>query len=481
MNKPTGYLALVVSLASAGVASAAPVLRDVMHVVTRDPAVPVPDQVNSHTLFLNPCTGGCVVHSGQTDSTTSTSDIGSGTLAAFPYGDTVWNDTVACVTRIMAPFNIQVVTTKPSGDFFEVMIAGNSCDILDQSECSGVGGIADYPCQGPGDCFESYIPDALVFDFATSIGNDANYLCGVAAQEIAHAWTLDHTIETTDPMTYNGYAANLTYANGAKCGSDCLYSCPSGSGTCDAFGAKCTGSGGQAVHACLSSGTATQDEVTIITGLFGPSSTNPPVVKITSPSNGASVGQGFPVDVTCTNSDGVMSVALAIDDLAPTTLTTSPYTFSTPTTLPVGPHTVTATCTTTLNATAMASVSVTVANKCTKNSDCTTTGDICYEGACIAGPNAQGGLGTVCTNNSMCASDSCTSDGTNSYCVVPCDLTHDQCPSGYGCLADGSGGVCWPGVSNGSSGGCNTGRDSTAPITLALGVAALLITRRKRR
>src|SRR5207237_928549 len=123
----------------------------------------------------------------------------------------------------------------------------------------GIGGIADFPCQAPGSC-EPFIQNALVFDFAEVWGNDVTTTCGTAAQEIAHAWTLDHANVSSDPMTYNQYLPPLHYQNGAPCGSDCQ-------GGRSPFGLTCTGAT-QQLHTCMSSGTATQNEIDIITNLF---------------------------------------------------------------------------------------------------------------------------------------------------------------------------------------------------------------------
>src|SRR5271169_1742017 len=99
--------------------------RDLVIPIHHDPAaVPPPAAVNSHTIFLNQCTGGCAVKQGSSDDArTDTSSIVrmSGTVTAYSYGGNSWNTVVTCVTKIMSPFNITVVTTRPaSGDYFEI-------------------------------------------------------------------------------------------------------------------------------------------------------------------------------------------------------------------------------------------------------------------------------------------------------------------------------------------------------------------------
>jgi hypothetical protein len=439
--------------------------------------------VNTHTLYLNQCANGCMINPGTTNSTTNTSDIVSqaSTLSAFNAGSTAWSGVVSCVKSTMSRFNIQVVDTQPtSGDYFEVMVAGLAQDLNLPAD---VGGIADYACNAPGNCIP-YISDALVFDFANVWQGNVDDICATAAQEIAHAWSLDHVVDASDPMTYNEYSSMRSYHDNEVCGSDCTDQ----NGVCQGpFGAQyetCSGTCGQtgssqATHTCMSTGTASQNEVTTIMNLFGPSGAVAPTLSITSPANNAAVQPGFAVNVSCTSSDGIQEVDLSIDNNAVAALTTAPYTFETSPTLGDGPHTLSVMCSTELQATATATANVVVGTKCSKNSDCPST-DVCYDMACIAGPGSSNGLGTNCTTDAQCASNACASDGTMSVCVVPCNPSSSDCPSGFGCLNAGSSGVCWPGADNGGGGGCDTGRTSPmGPLLLAFGIIASWFTLRR--
>ncbi|HUJ61346.1 MAG TPA: Ig-like domain-containing protein, partial [Kofleriaceae bacterium] len=407
---------VVVGVCLAGAPTWAEPIRG-YHLTSVDPAT-VPAVVDSHILFLNRCTGGCIVTEGTTDSRTDTSDIGHGELSAYPYGDSSWSQVLSCVKAIMAPFNITVTDQDPGTmDHFEVMVAGMPQQI---GLSSNYGGIADVPCNGPGSCSQ-YLPDALVFDFTQVWGGSVTQDCATIAQEAAHAWALDHVTLDNDPMTYNPLQPPLSYHDGAPCGSDC-------SGGKSPFGLTCNGQ----THACLSNNLPTQNEVTVITALFGPAGAAPPSLSITSPDDGTAQQAGFAVDVTCTSSDGVAEVDLQVDDAVVGGLQTPPFNFTAPTTLKDGAHTVTAICTSKLIATATKTIDVIIGTKCSKDSDCPTN-DICYEQACIAGPQAQGGLGTACKGTGDCASGACASDGSEMLCVVPCDPSDDRCPSGFGC------------------------------------------------
>ncbi len=472
--------AAVLLLAVSSASAEAPRPKLLMHPVHVDPAK-VP-QIVSHVLYLNSCRpNGCQLHPGDTNASTDTSDIvgGNVTLGAFSDGDATWQQVKACVTQVMSPFNIEVTDVDPgSTPHFEVMIGGSPGDI---GLPNGVGGIADYPCGSPGNCAK-YLPNALVFDFSDVWGGDVTFICGTAAQEIAHAWTLDHATDPSDPMTYKNYSNTLSFRNSAVCGSDCDYQCPGGSGVCNAFGVQCSGSGLNGSHTCMSTGQSTQDEVDIIKSIFGSADAVPPTVTIKTPEVGSAQQPGFKVEVECTSDDGVQEVDLTIDGVPAATLTAAPYTFNSPNTLQDGAHRIEATCATNQLAVASARADFLIGTGCTTATDCTMPGYICYDNTCIAGPDAPGGLGATCTTNSDCTSNSCASDDTNMYCVIPCDLDSPQCPSGFGCLEAGNGGVCWAGIDDG--GGCcdsGSGGGAWGSILLSLGFGATLITRRKRK
>jgi uncharacterized protein (TIGR03382 family) len=439
-----------------------------VHVIHFEPTS-VPTLVNSHVVFLNRCSSGCQVLIGTTDSRSDHSDIGHGTLSAYPYGDSRWQQVVSCVKGVMAPFNITVTDQDPgTADHFEVMVAGSPGQL---GLSGGVGGIADYACNSPGVC--SYVPNALVFDFTDVWGGSVTQDCGTIAQEVAHAWTLDHSTVQSSPMTYYPYQTPLAYHDGAPCGSDC-----SGGQSPFPFSLPCSNN----MHTCMSTGTATQNEAQLVAKLFGPAGAAAPTVKITSPANDSAQQSGFQVQVTCTSGDGVQEVDLSIDGVPKSSLTSSPYNFTTPM-LVDGSHDISVTCATNKLATATAEITIVVGQKCSNDQGCPDN-DICYNSACIAGPNAPNGLGATCTSNDKCASGQCASDGTMQVCVVPCDTNNDHCPAGFGCLPEGAtGGVCWPGAAHGpTAGGCcdASGGVPDGPIVLSFGVAGVLVLRRRR-
>lgn len=455
-----------------------------LYIPSPEKVIPQPPAANTHIIFMNKCTGGCIVSkTGQDDNRVERSSILSANLTAFSQNATVWNQVMTCMQQTFAQFNVTVTDVDPGQTIhLEVLVAGTGAQA---GQGQGVLGVAPFNCSGVGNC-ASFLPNALVFDFA----NDPYYtnkpleICSTAAQEIAHTWGLDHVVDYSDPMTYNSFPNNVQgmrfYKDNQKCGSDCV------SGHAPFFTQlACSGSGGTATHTCAL-GQATQNEIQVITSLFGSAApdTTPPTVAITSPANNASVMPGFTVTATVTDDQAVASAELTLDGASLGVKTTAPFTWTTSSTLATGNHTLVVTGKDLAGNTAMATETVVYGSGCMHDSDCTGTNQVCNAGVCVAGPGAQGGLGSPCTGNSDCASGSCGDDGAgNMYCVSGCNPLADTCPSGFSCLATtGDQGVCWPGADNGGgggTGGCNSAGNQTAPLFL-LGLGAIFLTRRRK-
>jgi uncharacterized protein (TIGR03382 family) len=372
-------------------------------------------------------------------------------------------------------FNVTITDVDPGTTaHLEIMVAGLGSQI---GMPQGVLGVADNPCQAIGQC-GLFQANALVFDFA----NDSYYsqtgpddICATAAQEIAHTWALDHVVDASDPLTYNMYTGIRQYKDGQVCGSDCQ-------GGQSPLGLTCSGGNDTtSTHTCMI-GTATQNEVQIITGLFGASApdTTPPVVAITSPANNASVMPGFNIAATVTDNQFVMSAEAKLDGASLGVLSSTPFTWKAPATLTMGAHHLEVVGTDGKGNTASAAIDVAYGTVCMQNSDCPDMTQVCDHSVCVAGPTSMGGLGSPCTANSDCASGSCGNDGTSQYCVSSCNPTASTCPSGFQCDDTGGGaGVCWPGE-NGGGGGCNTSGGSSTPLMLfGLGTMFLVVRRRR--
>src|SRR5438309_9544931 len=111
MSRTLGVAVVLASLAASTAWADRPIRA--INPIWIDPAK-VPAVVDSHTVFLNRCTGGCTLHAGASDSRSDTSDIleqtgrTQATLTAYPYGHGSWDLVKQCVAKIMVPFNITV-------------------------------------------------------------------------------------------------------------------------------------------------------------------------------------------------------------------------------------------------------------------------------------------------------------------------------------------------------------------------------------
>lgn len=147
-------------------------------------------------------------------STNRSSVVGSGsaTVSAYAGSDTQWNQIVSCLQDQFSRFNLAVTDVEPtSGEYVEAKFGGTPGQV---GLPNGVGGVA------PIDSFScNIIPRAVVYTFSGVLGSSPQINCEVAAQEIAHAFSLDHEFLCEDPMTYlNGCGTKTFQDTAAQCG-----------------------------------------------------------------------------------------------------------------------------------------------------------------------------------------------------------------------------------------------------------------------
>ena len=424
--------------------------------------------VSSHLIYLNRCpTSGCTVVQGTTSSTSDPlhSSLGHGVVGAFTRGDDTWNTIVSCMKEVYAPFNVQITEVDPGAQsHFEIVFGGKPGDLGLPSD---LGGVSPFSCM-------PYIPDSVVFVFDVW-GNNPEEICATAAQELAHSFALDHATDPSDPMTYFPYEGRRHYKNAqVQCGSDCdaQHRSP--------LGLACTGDLLQD-HACAcGNGAQTQNDVQVISALFGDITASPPDVRITTPRAGDTVAPGFAITTEISDDTIVASAELRVDGTLVASATGNPRGFTGPAELADGTHTIEVTAYDDLGTPGRARLQVVVGAGCSAPADCPLDSDTCLGGRCVAGPLAIGGLGQGCVAAIDCASWLCANDDGQRYCVEACQP--GQCPASFGCRADGAGGgVCWPGYDD-STGGCATAptRAPLGPIVLGVGLAAFVLRRRVR-
>ncbi len=220
---------------------------------------------------------------GRDDSRANTSIVPNNpsTVTAFSGTQAQWQQIVTCVTAQFAPFNAVIVETEPAGgEYVEAVIGGRPGQL---GLPNGVGGVA------PIDSFQcNIIPNAIVFAFSDVYGNDPQDVCETAAQEIAHAISLDHELHCPDPMTYLSGCGNKSFRDvDAQCGEYQARAC------------NC--------------GRSRQNSVQVLIEKLGASNgTTPPpppndmiapTVAVTSPADGATLPNDSTITIVATASD----------------------------------------------------------------------------------------------------------------------------------------------------------------------------------
>jgi len=155
--------------------------------------------VQSKTIYLNRHAEN-VSPSDIDDSTTLMSTIVSAPVVApgWDVDDETWNQTVACVQRTWAPFDVAIVTDLPPAGqhYIEALIGGYPSAIGVDTHFSGVSPMRE-------DC--GVIEDSLVFVFPEKLDDDPTETCAIISQEVAHSFGLDHEMLAPDPMSYLAY------------------------------------------------------------------------------------------------------------------------------------------------------------------------------------------------------------------------------------------------------------------------------------
>lgn len=132
-----------------------------------------------------------------------------GNVGDFSGSENQWTYVRQCVADLFSPFNVYVTDIEPtSGDYVEAVVGGSPGQA---GMPNGVGGVAPFSC--------GIIPNAVVYAFADVYGNDVQGICETVAQEVAHAFGLDHEFLCQDPMTYLGGCGDKSFQDTyAQCG-----------------------------------------------------------------------------------------------------------------------------------------------------------------------------------------------------------------------------------------------------------------------
>jgi len=432
---------VAVSLFGGSVASA-DVWKD--RVVYPDPDAPFALTSSSKVLYVNDCMpNGCDVTASSTDSSISNSssipDVNAH-LDAYMHGTAHWDEVITCVKKKFEMFDIEVVTQDPgSAPHYEVMVGGTATQLQPGLDAGGI---------APFISCDAARNNVLVFVFASQTSSK-EYLCTAIAHEAGHAYGLSHSLDPLDPMTYMDLSSPKQWQNSEfQCGTSSPQPCRCSSGT--------------------------QNQFRTLNDTWGLAS-NIVTPKLTlSPRDGQWVKPNFPISAVMDSQLAQLEGSLTIDGEQVETFERGLLAFNAPE-LPAGDHSVSLSVTDFGDRTASASASVHVMSACSAATAC-PSGFNCLGGFCLPGRDVAGGLGATCSENGECSTNTCSTDGTDSFCTAVCDAGN-SCPSGFTCLADAN--VCWPDGSDG--GGCaSTGGGGSGIALLGLGALVLAIRRRPR-
>jgi hypothetical protein len=427
---------------------------------------PTPQAIGLRNVYLN--FSGVTLQAsanGPDDATTNTTwmiadvvgDNGSLTIPPFNWNDLgslsgatsqqeIIDYTLAELRSYHNPYNVAFTTTRPTSGTYHMVVFGGTCQGVVGTSCAGI---------APLDCSD-FSPSNIVFAFPG--GLRAVDLATTAAQELAHAFGLSHTYDTTDIM-YPQIQSTLPEGYGAGAIP------PEDQGPC--------GNGSyQDSHAKLLSIIGSQGEDGMV-----------PSVLITSPARNAVVSVGTPIVATITDDSPIVKVELIINNTIMGSKSSPPFDFKIPANAPLGEASIELQATDSWDNVSGHRVNVYIGTgneepcdngACPEGQTCATD-NLCYSDE----PGSAGALGDFCADNESCDSGVCASVDAENRCSQTCNA-ESVCPDGFECRGDVA---CWPTEeSGGESGGCSlSGSGSGALSTLGFLLFAFVLGGRRRR
>lgn len=161
------------------------------------------------------------------------SPVGSASVPPFSGSATRWRAITKCIRAKFAPFNVEVVESRPvNRDYLMVMMGGRPKDLgfvaKDGHAHSHSTGLA--PFNGLS------IPRAIVFVFTRALRESTTAVCETAGMEIAHAYGLDHARNCRDLMTYMRRCGKRTFLDkDIACGEHKDRPCQGGGATQNSY------------------------------------------------------------------------------------------------------------------------------------------------------------------------------------------------------------------------------------------------------
>ena len=265
------------------------------------------------TLILYINKNGTTLSPGTNDARTNRSTLVNQTtsIPAWTTSDANWQAIMDCTRTMWAPFNVVVTDVDPGNVPHMESIVTTDSSVIGMDP--NVGGVSPYTIG----C--DFIPNSIVFTFANAFNGNAETICEVMGQEMAHSVGLDHEMLASDPMTYLQY-------NGLQAFRDQAVSCGEYQNRACGLQGECG---------------ATQNSYQMLMERVGPNGGGQngiPSVAITSPQDGARVPPGFSVSADAQDDGSISKVELWVDGVLTDTKTAAPFTFQTSAQLANGSH-----------------------------------------------------------------------------------------------------------------------------------------------
>ncbi len=141
--------------------------------------------------------------------------------------DKGWQQVMACVRTLFAPFDVVITDAPPTIDNYVLVAVGGKPAELGVKD-RRVGGLA--PFNG------RVIAKPVVFAFSAALGNDVRSVCETIGMEVAHAYGLDHGYSCHDIMTYLPRCGARTFTDkDVGCGETKLRNCEGGEPTQNSY------------------------------------------------------------------------------------------------------------------------------------------------------------------------------------------------------------------------------------------------------
>jgi hypothetical protein len=186
--------------------------------------------VRQRVIYLN--REGGLLTTGQDDSSRNVSSVvGAAGLSqieipAFTGTAQVWEQIVSCVEDQFQAYDVAVVDQRPvAGPFVMVMVGGEPGEL---SRATGHEVGPSSRVRGVAPMGREPIDEAVVFVFSRSLRERARDVCETVAQEVGHAFGLDHVLDCHDPMTHLASCGDRNFQDrDIPCGEDDPRACVS--------------------------------------------------------------------------------------------------------------------------------------------------------------------------------------------------------------------------------------------------------------